>query len=97
MELLEVEEVNRWPFRLRGFSTEGQGSVVSWGRGRLSSEPTTDGCSVRIYFQPPYDGTADFSLVRRVRSLREVSSGHPAMQVLNPQVVSLSLVYQWRR
>jgi hypothetical protein len=52
-----------------------------------------DGCRLRVNLQPPYDGTIDMDLLRQVRSGREYSSGHPAMQQINPLVVTLSLQY----
>jgi len=93
-DLLTVERANRRPFRLAGFQTERQGAVISWAGGRLETS-STDGCSVTTTMQPRYDGTADFGLMHQVRSGREYSSGHPAMQQLNPRVVSL-VIEPWR-
>ncbi len=93
IDLLTLEQANRRPFRLAGFDTERQGAVISWAGGQLET-PDRDGCLVTIHMQPRYDGTEDFALMRQVRSGREYSSGHRAMQVLNPRVVNLTISYR---
>lgn len=96
-DLLTVERANGRPFRLAGFQTEAQGAVKSWGNGRLGQPADAGGCVVRIHFQPGYDGTEDVGLVRQVRSGREYSSGHPALQKLNPRVVVIWVTYPLRQ
>lgn len=91
-ELREVERMNGWPFRLAGLMTEAQGAVLSWGDGRLEGHDA-DGCSVVAHFQLAHDGSERFDLVRQIRSGREYSSGHPALQELNPRVGALRLWY----
>ena len=93
IELLTLEQTNRRPFRLAGFQTERQGAVISWAGGRLET-PDTDGCHVAIHMQPRYDGAEDSALMRQVRAGREYSSGHRAIQALNPRVVSLTISYR---
>jgi hypothetical protein len=93
-DLVTVERANGRPFRLAGFQTEAQGVVKSWGKGRLDQPAGPGDCLVRIHFQPRYDGTEDFALVRQVRSGREYSSGHPALQKLNPRVVTIWLTHR---
>ena len=95
-DLLTVERANGRPFRLAGFQSEDEGAVRSWNSGRLDESPQADNCLVRIQFQPRYDGTDDFGLVRQVRSGREFSSGHPALQKLNPTVAVIWLTYPLR-
>jgi hypothetical protein len=95
-DLLSVERANGGPFRLAGFQTEGQGAVRSWSRGRLDESQRADNCLVRIHFQPRHDGSNDDGLVRQVRSGLEYSSGHPALQKLNPSVAVIWLTYTLR-
>jgi hypothetical protein len=94
--LLAIERANGRPFRLAGFQTESQGRLLSWEHGRLGHPHDPDGCGVSIQFQPSYDGTENFDLVRQVRSGREYSSGHPALQKLNPRVVAMWLAHSRR-
>ena len=91
-DLRRLERANGRPFRLAGFWTELQGVVLSWSGGRLTTAVSND-CTVGVYIQPPYDGTEDLALMRQVRSGREYSSGHPAMQALNPRVVLLRISF----
>ncbi len=95
-DLRTLERANGRPFRLAGFSTELQGAVTSWAEGRLAAD-ATDGCTVRVVLQPRDE--AEFELERQVRFAREVSSGHPAMQALNPHVVAVVITYaaRWQR
>jgi hypothetical protein len=94
MDLRTIERANGRPFRLAGFSTEGQGIVRSWENGRLKSADMGD-CSVRISLQPDAAQNIDPWLTRQVLS-GEFSSGHLAMQALNPRVVSMSVMYSSR-
>lgn len=94
MDLLAVERLNGWPFRLAGFHTESQGGVRSWGRGSIGDrlfweDPEARTCSFKVHLQPGYDGSDDADLMRQVRTGREYSSGHTAMQGLNPEVVAI--------
>ena len=85
-DLLSIERRNGWPFRLAGFSSEGgHGRLRDWRTGRLGNMLN---CDIRPAFQPR-PGTEEPSLIRQVTSLTEVSSGHPAMQKINPHVVEL--------
>ena len=89
MDLLSLERRNGWPFRLANLSgPEGQGKVRSWGRGRMESVDS-EGCRVNISLQPSGDRHVDRVLYGQVMRGREFSSGHPTMQAINPQVVSL--------
>ncbi len=85
-DLLTIERRNGRPFRLAGFSSEvGHGDLRNWEGGRLGNIPN---CNIGITFQPR-SSTEDGSLIRQVTSLSQVSSGHPAMQTINPKVVAL--------
>ena len=94
-DLLGVERRNGFPFRLSSFSVEGQGTVRSWGRGRVQNVDA-ERCRVRISFQPKRDGTDDPLLMRQVVQGREFSSGHPAMQAINPQVRAIWITHPLR-
>ncbi len=94
-DLQGVERRNGGPFRLAGFSVEGQGAVRSWGRGRIRSVDAGP-CSVKISFQPLRDGTEDPSMMRQVVRGREFSSGHPAMQSINPRVRAIWILHSLR-
>jgi len=88
-DLRTIEQRNGFPFRLAGFTSEGHGDLVSWGNGRLANTPN---CNVVITFQPRTAASENLS-IRQVTSLAQVSSGHPAMQKVNPSVVSLWIRY----
>lgn len=89
MDLVTIERRNGWPFRLRGLAgPEGRGIVRSWGRGRLESSDSEE-CRLSISLQPRFERRVDPALYWQVAQGREFSSGHPAMQALNPQVVEL--------
>lgn len=89
MDLLTIERRNGWPFRLAALGgPEGLGVIRSWGRGRLRSAGA-DGCRVAVSLQPAGDRRIDSAVFRQVWSGREFSSGHPAMQAINPQVAAL--------
>ena len=89
MDLATLERRNGWPFRLRGLAgPEGRGIVRSWGRGRLESSDSED-CRLSISLQPTGERHVDRAMYWQVAQGREFSSGHPAMQAINPQVVEL--------
>jgi hypothetical protein len=94
-DLLSVERANGWPFRLHGLIGEGWfgGRLLSWGRGRFAAAQPEGACSEVINFQHSYDGSIDGSLLKQVNRIAEVSSGHPAMQQINPRVVAVWLSY----
>lgn len=89
IDLVRIEQRNGWPFRLRGLAgPEGRGIVRSWGRGRLESSDS-EGCRLSISLQPIREQRVDPALYWQVAQGREFSSGHPAMQAINPHVVEL--------
>lgn len=95
MTLRDLEKMNGRPFRMSGFWGEGGtgGSVISWAGGRLEPQKAS-GCELHVQLQPAYDGSEDQTAFRQVRSGPNYSSGHPALQRINPRVVSLSLWFR---
>jgi hypothetical protein len=95
MDLKTIERRNGRPFRLRGFTGEGYpGRIISWGSGRFKSA-TAAGCTVSIFLLPTDDTEVD-PLLGRQLGLGEFSSGHPAMQALNPRVYQMVVNRDWR-
>ena len=88
--LQELERLNLGPFRLLGFGHDGSGAVVSWGKGRLEGvfgSFTSPDKRHAVIFLDPGEFTDELEkLIRQVRGDREFSSGHPAMQTLNPRI-----------
>ena len=95
MDLKTIERRNGWPFRLRGFTGEGDpGRILSWGNGRFKSADA-GGCAVNIFLLPA-DNTVVDPLLGRQLGRGEFSSGHPAMQALNPRVYQMLVARDWR-
>jgi hypothetical protein len=92
-ELKGIERRNGVPFRLNGFAREASGRIESWASGRLQM-PKSPGCEEIIELGLRYDGTEDQALIRQLSGTQQYSSGHPAMQGLNPTVVSIALYYE---
>jgi hypothetical protein len=88
-DLKSIERINGRPFRLFGFGWDYSGSVSSWAGGSLE-RGETPGCLLRVALRPPGDGNWP-AVWQQVVGDREFSSGHPAMQELNPQVYQLVL------
>jgi hypothetical protein len=87
MDLKTVEAFNRRPFRIAGFGSNGSGFVPSWSGGLLAREDI-GGCRLQFRFVPPdVDTRPDLQVfMRQVDTGRIYSSGHPAMQALNPRI-----------
>jgi hypothetical protein len=90
-----LETLTAGPFRLLGFGTDVSGTVMSWPEGHLVAQDSAD-CRVRVRLVVPRDNTEDgrSTLFRQLIGEREFSSGHPAMQALNPSVYELFLHYR---
>jgi hypothetical protein len=91
--LRELERLNGRPFHLAGFAFDGSGMVTSWDGGRLAP-PRAALCAIRISVDS--FGVLDSAGSRWYRQVvgdRVFSSGHPAMQALNPRVSDLLLQY----
>ena len=92
-DLKGIERRNGLPFRLNGFAMEASGRVESWASGRLQV-PNSTGCEEIVELELRDDGTEDQALIRQVSGTQQYSSGHPAMQALNPTVTSIALFYE---
>jgi hypothetical protein len=96
--LKELEALNGFPFRLSGFAWDYGGTVVDCGRGRLRAL----GCNgdsggrqnlsllLRLH---PSDDARRMPDYYEVLGEREFSSGHPAMQALNPGVYQIIVLF----
>jgi hypothetical protein len=96
--LRALEGLNGRPFRLVGFGSDVSGTVMSWSDGRLTAQDTTE-CRVRLRLRVAWETTQDgrspqYRQLQQLMGEREFSSGHPAMQALNPSVYELFLQYR---
>lgn len=92
LDLKTLERLNVKPFRMSGFGTDYEGTLLSWSGGRLGPSAVS-GCSVRVRLRP--DDSVDYRhWYRQVIGAREFSSGHPAMQYLNPRVYEMWLDFR---
>ena len=94
--LREIERLNGYPFKLAGFAFDAAGTIVDCGRGRL----TMLGCTgadadrgrqprqlvVRLMPEVAWVAAPEY---RQVIGDRIFSSGHPAMQALDPRVYQM--------
>jgi hypothetical protein len=85
--LKQLEQINRKPFRIAGFAFDYSGTVISWSQGALEQELDSPG-RVILRLEPPQDQWQQPDY-RSVLGDRSFSSGHPAMQRLNPSVYQL--------
>lgn len=92
--LIQVEAVNRYPFRLAGFGWDHSGNVISWGNGDLGKSHSK--CTLSISLKPhAYNLSREYrKLSKQLQGGREFSSGHPAMQKLNPRTYHMLLNYE---
>ena len=96
--LQAVERLNRRPFRLLGFRWDYAGTTMSWSGGLLDDRPDAP-CRIRARFAPPQNAAGEFAagaekLLNQVSGERQFSSGHPAMQALNPVIYEIFVQYQ---
>jgi hypothetical protein len=92
VDLRTLERLNAKPFRMTGFGTDYEGTLLSWSRGRLGP-PAASACSVGVRLRP--EDSVDYRhWYRQVIGAREFSSGHPAMQYLNPRVYEMWLDFR---
>ncbi|MDE0191364.1 MAG: hypothetical protein OXQ90_08395 [Gammaproteobacteria bacterium] len=94
LDLRSIERINRRPFRLAGFAWDYGGTVTSWEGGRLEQSPEAT-CRLRARLSPddPGDDAALWRAERQVLGDGIYSSGHPAMQMLNPKIHELFLFF----
>ena len=92
--LKEIERINGYPFRLAGFAFDYGGTITGCGRGRLAMLGCNDGSGVRLERQvvlrlSPGNEARALPEYGQVIGDREFSSGHPAMQALDPSVYQM--------
>jgi hypothetical protein len=92
-DLRTIERLNRRPFRLVGFDFDYGGTVLGWSGGQLEKESVPP-CRVRVRMSPGELARDQARINAQVSGDREFSSGHPAMQALNPAVYELFLTYR---
>jgi Tfp pilus tip-associated adhesin PilY1 len=88
--LSRLETLNRRPFRLSGFGWDYSGTVTSWNSGKLVTILNRKGRLIlRLLPRDPIP-TPEY---RQVEGDRDFSSGHGAMQKLDPRVYALTLQF----
>lgn len=96
--LIEIERLNAFPFRLVGFAFDYGGTITDCGRGRLAmlgcanADGATEGRKLVLRLSPGVEARA-LPEYRQVLGDRVFSSGHPAMQALNPRVYQMIVVF----
>ena len=91
MPLKSLEKINRRPFRLAGFGWDDEGTVHSWSGGIL--EKAFGSKSDRKVFIRLNPDNSHLAEVRQVSGDADFSSGHPAMQTINPQIFQMIFVF----
>ena len=96
--LQAVERLNRRPFRLLGFGWDYGGTTMHWSGGRLAEQPD-EPCRIRARFAVPQNAAGEYpasahKFLRLVGGERQFSSGHPAMQALNPVIHEIFVQYE---
>jgi hypothetical protein len=92
--LKEIERLNAYPFKLAGFDFDYGGTITDCGHGRLKMLGCVDrdgafrGRLVVLRLRPSVEAQARPDH-RQVIGDRVFSSGHPAMQALNPSVYQM--------
>lgn len=95
--LKELERLNGFPFRVAGFGFDYGGTITGCGRGRLAmlgcagQDATQTGSKSRLLVLrlSPANNARARAEYRQVLGDRDFSSGHPAMQALNPSVYQM--------
>jgi hypothetical protein len=95
-DLITLEKLNGRPFRLLGFQYDSEGAVTSWAGGKLDSDIAVPACRLKVWLSPQArrSAPAPQKLENQVVGTREYSSGHPAMQWLDPHVYQMFLLYE---
>jgi hypothetical protein len=93
-DLRTVERFNGRPFQIAGFGSDLSGGVYSWSGGRLARQDV-GGCRIGFRFVPPdVDKRPELrAFMRQVGDGGTYSSGHQAMQGLNPRVGEAVITY----
>lgn len=89
--LKRLERLNRRPFSLAGFGWDYSGTVESWNHGVLEQElhEVNDPARVVLRLMPSDEDSSRRAEYQSVIGDRPFSSGHPAMQKLDPTVYEL--------
>lgn len=95
--LLDIERLNGFPFKLAGFAFDYAGTITYCGRGLLTMLGCSGGDDIEhgqknrlvIIRLRPNAGSTGSPEYRQVQGDRTFSSGHPAMQALNPKVYQM--------
>jgi hypothetical protein len=92
--LRAIERLNGRPFRLIGFGSDVSGTVMNWSSGRLDTQDT-EGCRVRVRVGTEWVkvDSRRSALLNQLKGEAEYSSGHPAMQALDPTVYEVLMQY----
>ena len=96
LDLRSIEAINGGPFRLRGFGADGSGMVRSWDNGRLRGSSNAP-CKIEARLASGFSRDDSESHHRAISELvgeGTFSSGHPAMQLLNPTIYELLLLFR---
>jgi len=93
--LLELERINRKPFRLAGFDWDYSGTVLSWNSGVLEGVFGSEGRK-KVFLRLSYSTDPAPPEHRAVQGDRSFSSGHPAMQKMNPHVYQMIFIFHPR-
>lgn len=96
--LKQIETLNGYPFRLAGFGWDYGGTITDCGRGYLkmlgcvsTDKPFNRTLVLRL--APPLESrNNNRSAYSDVQGEKDFSSGHPAMQLLNPEVYHMIVV-----
>ena len=93
--LSELERINRKPFRLAGFDWDYSGTVLSWNSGVLEGVFGSEGRK-KVFLRLGYSSDPVPPEHRAVQGDRSFSSGHPAMQKINPHVYQMIFIFHPR-
>ena len=91
----ELERINRKPFRLAGFDWDYSGTVLSWNSGVLEGVFGSEGRK-KVFLRLIYSTDPAPPEHRAVQGDRSFSSGHPAMQKINPHVYQMIFIFRPR-
>jgi len=95
VSLHKLERLNRRPFRLSGFGWDYGGGVGNWSGGMLERQ-AQERCRLGVTLAPLQNADGSIPQERlfdQVLGERQYSSGHPAMQALNPTECAVHLEY----
>lgn len=95
-DLRTIERLNGRPFRMNAFGSDVGGALISWDGGRLASQDAVD-CRIMFRFREGSASARPPLFDEISRGDRNVSSGHPVMQALNPMVWSMTIGYERQR